>query len=78
MIITSDKTESTIHRGLELTAEVLPEKAFYGQGATKKGPSVVMTDDSHTEHNKQYTGTGQPKFSFSVLFIASIEMDLAL
>lgn len=48
VIISSDETESTIHRGLELMAEVLPDNAFHGRGVAK-GPCVVMTDDSHTE-----------------------------
>ncbi|XP_062503901.1 uncharacterized protein LOC134180732 [Corticium candelabrum] len=48
VIVTSDEQATTIHRGLELLGEVLPEEAFNGKGV-KHGPTIVMTDDSHTE-----------------------------
>ena len=48
VIVTSDEQATTIHRGLELLGEVLPEEAFNGKGV-KHGFTIVMTDDSHTE-----------------------------
>ena len=48
VIVTSDKKATTIHRKLELLGEVLQEESFNGKGV-KHGPTIVMTDDSHTE-----------------------------
>lgn len=48
VIIASDEQESTIQQGLHMLADVLPKNAFFGKGA-KKGPSIVMTDDSSAE-----------------------------
>lgn len=43
--ITSDEKKNTIKKALQLLLGVLPQGAFYG----KKGPQVVMIDDSATE-----------------------------
>ena len=48
--ITSDEQEETIVQGLQLIQNVLPEEAFYKCGI-KKGPSIIMTDDSSAERN---------------------------
>jgi len=48
VMVTSDEQQSTIKRGLEMLAELQPEKAFNGKGASQ-GPDFVMIDDSSTE-----------------------------
>ena len=50
VIITSNEKEETIQAEMNLWKTVLPEKAFFGNGA-EKGPAIVMTDDSSTEKN---------------------------
>ncbi len=48
VIIASDEQQATIHKGMQMLAEILPKKAFFGKGA-HKGPTLVMTDDSSAE-----------------------------
>jgi len=48
--ITSDEQEETIVQGLQLIQNVLPKEAFYKCGI-KKGPSIIITDDSSAERN---------------------------
>lgn len=48
VIITSDEQLSTIKQGLEMLADTLPQKAFFGNGA-HNGPTMIMTDDSSSE-----------------------------
>lgn len=42
VIITSDEQQTTIKSGLEMLAEILPEKAFYGKGT--KSRTFVCND----------------------------------
>ena len=50
VMITSDEQEDTIQQGLEMVKQVLPAEAFYDIGA-KRGPGIIMTDDSSAERN---------------------------
>ena len=45
VMVMSDEQQSSINKGLEMLADVLPQKAFFGNGA-RQGPTIVMTDDS--------------------------------
>ena len=48
VILSSDEREETLSKGLDMLKSILPEKAFFGRGASA-GPKVIMTDDSATE-----------------------------
>ena len=48
LILSSDEHEETLSKGLHMLKSILPEKAFFGRGASA-GPKVIMTDDSAAE-----------------------------
>ena len=48
VVVTSDESEKTITKGLQMLMEMVPSGAFYHKGK-KKGPLLIMTDDSTTE-----------------------------
>ncbi len=50
VILTSDERETTIHKAFDLLKEVLPQWAFFGNGAAT-GPEVFMIDDSSAERS---------------------------
>lgn len=47
LLILFSESENSITKGLKLFQSILPERAFFGNGA----PKIVMTDDSTSERN---------------------------
>ena len=47
VVLISDEKEKSITKAFELLMEIFPSDSFFKSG--KRGPSVVMTDDSNTE-----------------------------
>ncbi|XP_034242704.1 uncharacterized protein LOC117646104 [Thrips palmi] len=50
VLITTSESEKVVSAALELWKTLLPEKAFYGRGASI-GPKLIMTDDATAERN---------------------------
>ena len=50
VVVTSDEQEETIINAFKMLQTILPAEAFFGQGP-KRGPSLVMIDDSAVERN---------------------------
>jgi len=48
VMLTSDETEETTTKGLQMLIDTLPTRAFHHRGG-KNGPLLFMTDDSNTE-----------------------------